>query len=104
MKRLIVTIFSLYFVLAVIVSAIHIVFEYRNIRNQIMVDLASIHTSSAESLSTAIWNFNSEQVVKVVDGLLTLNFVSGVDINDNIDGLNMAVGDVNLKNALQYEV
>ena len=103
MKRLIVTIFSLYFVLAVIVSAIHIVFEYRNIRNQIMVDLASIHTSSAESLSTAIWNFNSEQVVKVVDGLLTLNFVSGVDINDNIDGLNMAVGDVNLKNALQYE-
>lgn len=103
MKRLIVTIFSLYFVLAIIVSAIHIVFEYRNIRNQIMVDLTSIYTSSAEPLSTAIWNFNSEQVVKVVDGLLTLNFVSGVDINDNIDGLNMAVGDVHMKNALQYK-
>ena len=103
MKRLIVTIFSLYFIIAVLVSVVHILFEYKNIRNQIELDLKSIHTSSANSLSAAIWNFNSEQVVKLVDGLLTLQFVSGVEIHHNNDGLNVAKGDVYNRSSILYE-
>lgn len=103
MKRLIVTIFSLYFIIAVLVSVVHILFEYKNIHNQIELDLKSIHTSSANSLSAAIWNFNSEQVVNLVDGLLTLQFVSGVEIHHNTDGLNIAKGDVYDRNSILYE-
>lgn len=103
MKRLIVTIFSLYFILAVLVSVLHILFEYKNIKNQIEVDLKSIYVSSSSSLSAAIWNFNSEQVVKLVDGLLTLQFVSGVEIHHNSDGLNVIRGDVYNSSAIQYE-
>jgi diguanylate cyclase (GGDEF)-like protein len=103
MKRLIVTIFSLYFIIAVLVSIVHILFEYKNIHSQIETDLKSIHISSSNSLSAAIWNFNSEQVVKVVDGLLTLQFVSGVEIHHNTDGLNVAKGDVYNKSSILYE-
>ena len=67
------------------------------------LDLKSIHTSSANSLSAAIWNFNSEQVVNLVDGLLTLQFVSGVEIHHNTDGLNIAKGDVYDRNSILYE-
>jgi diguanylate cyclase (GGDEF)-like protein len=103
MKKLIVTIFSLYFIIAVLVSAAHILFEYKNIRSQIELDLKSIHISSSTSLSAAIWNFNSEQVEKVVDGLLTLHFISGVKIHQNTDGLNIAKGAVYDQSAIVYE-
>jgi|GEM_PF-2631560 len=103
MKRLIFTIFSLYFILAVVVSAVHIFFEYDNIRHQIAVDLESIYTSSSDPLSTAIWNFNSEQITKVVEGLVTLNFISGVDITGNGDDLNTTVGHVDIDNALIFK-
>jgi diguanylate cyclase (GGDEF)-like protein len=103
MKRLIVTIFSLYFIIAVLVSVVHILFEYKNIRSQIEMDLKSIHVSSSNSLSAAIWNFNSEQVEKLVDGLLTLQFVSGVEIHHNTDGLNTSKGDVYNQSSILYE-
>lgn len=103
MKRLIVTIFSLYFIIAVLVSVVHILFEYKNIRNQIELDLKSIHTSSANSISAAIWNFNSEQVTTLVDGLLTLQFISSVEIHHNTDGLNIVKGSVYNKSSIFYE-
>ena len=103
MKRLIVTIFSLYFIIAVLVSVVHILFEYKNIRNQIELDLKSTHTSSANSISAAIWNFNSEQVTTLVDGLLTLQFISSVEIHHNTDGLNIVKGSVYNKSSIFYE-
>ncbi|MGS2717305.1 diguanylate cyclase [Eionea flava] len=103
MKRLIVTIFSLYFVIAVVVSFAHILFEYKNIRNQIELDLQSIHNSSSSSLSAAIWNFNSEQVEALIDGFLTLQFISGAEIHHNSDGFNMTKGDVYHNSYISYE-
>ncbi|MFT5116484.1 MAG: diguanylate cyclase (GGDEF)-like protein [Kiritimatiellia bacterium] len=103
MKKLIVTIFSLYFILAVIVSAVHILFEYNHIRNQIRSDLQSIYTSSADPLATAIWNFNSDQINNLVDGLLTLNIVSGVKVYKNVDELNVSKGDVLTDLAINFE-
>jgi diguanylate cyclase (GGDEF)-like protein len=103
MKRLVVTIFSLYFVIAVFVSLIHILFEYKNIRNQIELDLQSIHVSSSSSLSAAIWNFNSEQVESLIDGLLTLQFVSGAEIHHNVDGFDIGKGDIYNYSSITYE-
>lgn len=102
MKRLVVTIFSLYFVIAVVVSVIHILFEYKNIRGQIELDLKSIHISSSSSLSAAIWNFNSEQVESLIDGLLTLQFVSGAEIYNNSDGFNITKGDLYSSSYITY--
>jgi hypothetical protein len=103
MKKLIVTIFSLYFILAIVVSAVHIAFEYKYIRDQIYVDLRSIYVSSSDSLSTAIWNFNTEQVEKLLDGLLTLSVVSGVKLYQNADGLNASKGNVDDDTAISFD-
>jgi diguanylate cyclase (GGDEF)-like protein len=103
MKRLIVTIFSLYFILALIVSAVHILFEYNNIREQIRSDLESIYISSAEPLATAIWNFDSDQIDSLVGGFLTLNIVSGVEVYKNADELNISKGEILSGSAIVFE-
>lgn len=103
MKKLIVTVFSLYAILAIVVSIIHILFEYNHIHNQISQDLRAIYTSSSNPLATAIWHFNDEQINNLVDGLVTLNFISGVKIYENTDDLNLSKGTVDSLSAITFE-
>ncbi|MGH1486043.1 MAG: diguanylate cyclase [Cellvibrionaceae bacterium] len=103
MKRFIGTVFSLYLLFAVFVSLIHILFEYRNIRDQIHVDLESIYISSSGPLAAAMWSWDPQQVESLVDGLLTLQFISGIKVDEGYDGLNVVKGKVEAKNTLTFK-
>ncbi|ODS23515.1 hypothetical protein AB835_08375 [Candidatus Endobugula sertula] len=97
------TTFSLYFFLAVIVSAVHILFEYKNIQNQIHTDLRSISLSTTDSLASSMWGLDSIQLENVIDGLLTLQFITGVEIHGDIKSLNISRGNINTNTSLQYQ-
>jgi diguanylate cyclase (GGDEF)-like protein len=103
MRKFVVIIFSLYIAVAVFVSLIHIFFEYRNIRDQIYIDLESIYISSSEPLSTALWSLDVEQVENLIDGLLTLNFISAVEITDNSDDLGLIKGNIGDRGAIAFQ-
>jgi len=103
MKRFIMTTFSLYLILAVIVSVIHVLFEYKNIRDQIQDDLQSIYVSASEPLAANMWSMDPTQVESVMHGLLTLNFVTGVDIQGDVESLNFSKMAGDPGNSLQYQ-
>lgn len=77
-KRLLIVVFSIYLIITVIVTTIHMRFEYQSSKKQTIESLANIKDMLHDSLSQAIWEFNSSQIDAILKGLLSNQYIVGM--------------------------
>ena len=79
-------VFALYCVIALIVTLIHMVQEYRYTQDQVRQELASYQNIFGEVLSEAMWNLDRKRIRAIVDGMIQVPVITGVSIERNQQG------------------
>lgn len=78
--QLLTTVFSLYCIVAISVTVIQIVEEYRYTQNSIQSELASYQRIFGPVLSKALWNLDREHLRDIVAGMAEVPVIVGVKI------------------------
>ncbi|MBT0585295.1 sensor histidine kinase [Alteromonas oceanisediminis] len=81
-RKLLTRVFSVYFVLTLVVTATQIIAEYTSTKQQIEDELQTLQNTFSDSLTRAIWELNTPQAVSIAQGLMELPIVEGVQIRD----------------------
>jgi signal transduction histidine kinase/CheY-like chemotaxis protein len=79
---LIIVALTIYLIVALFTTAIHIGVEYNRQRGILTNNLADIENSYIGVITNAIWSFNREVLINTAEGLLTNPYVSGIKITD----------------------
>ncbi len=75
-------VFSLYFLVAFLVTASHMVVEYYRTKDGILEDLKGMQQTFEPGLARALWEFNRDQLQSTLDGMITMNSIVGVKVED----------------------
>lgn len=81
--RLLAITFSIYFLVAVLVTAGHMKFEYDQAKRNILKDLNVFHTTFQPIMSQMVWSINQEALRKTVEGIAAAPTIAGVRIIPN---------------------
>lgn len=79
--RLLAITFSIYFLIAVVVTFGHMSFEYEQAKQNILLDLKVFQSTFQPILSQMVWSINKEGLRKTVDGIAAAPTIAGVRIN-----------------------
>ena len=79
-KQLIRVVFAFYCVIAMTVTGIHILLEYRHTREAVKSELQSNDTVFGSVIAVALWNLDYEQIDTAMDAMLEVPIVTGVKI------------------------
>lgn len=82
-RKLLVSVLSVYFILTFVVTCAQIYADYSNTKDYISNELKNLEKTFSESLTRAIWELNTPQVVSISEGLLAIPMVEGVIIRDD---------------------
>lgn len=93
-RRLLVSVLSVYFVLTFLVTCIQIVAEYSNTKSYISDELRTLENTFSASLTRAIWELNTPQVVSISEGLIAIPMIEGVLIRDDQGELLTQMGQI----------
>jgi DNA-binding LytR/AlgR family response regulator len=72
--------FSLYLLVAVIVTLVHLIIEYNHVENQITKEIKRVHDTFEPILSEALWGLNEEHIRLVLVSMLKTPIVTGVRV------------------------
>ncbi len=81
--KLLKVVFSLYFFLTATVTLVHMVAEYYQAKSHILEELQRTHKTFEPSLSTALWEFDDDNLQYTLSGLLKVRVIVKVNIIDN---------------------
>ncbi|WP_100644014.1 sensor histidine kinase [Alteromonas facilis] len=81
-RKLLTRVFSVYFVLTLVVTVTQIIAEYASTKGQIEDELQTLRSTFSDSLTRAIWELNTPQAISIAQGLMELPIVEGVQIRD----------------------
>ncbi len=81
--RLLTITFAIYFLVALLVTAGHMKFEYEQAKRNIMDDLKVFHTTFQPIMSQMVWSINHDALRKTVEGIATAPTIAGVRIIPN---------------------
>ncbi len=101
--QLLALVFSIYVLLAVSITLLHMAFEYQQSKNQVSLQLQTIAKSVEAGLARALWDINMEQLKSEYSGLMSIPEIVGVKV---VNEKGQAVGKIGLfesKNQL-YEL
>lgn len=93
-KKLLTRVFSVYFVLTLIVTVTQIIAEYASTKQQIESELQTLQNTFSISLTRAIWELNTPQAISIAQGLMELPIVEGVQIRDEAGTYVVEVGSI----------
>lgn len=79
--RLLAITFSIYFLVAVVVTLGHMAFEYDQAKKNILLDLKIFHHTFQPILSQTVWSINREALRKTVEGIAAAPTIAGVQID-----------------------
>jgi PAS domain S-box-containing protein len=79
-KRLLVVVFSIYLIITIGVTLVHMDFEYEFSKRQTVAALKNIQAMIHNSISQAIWEFNTPQIDTILHGLFSNAYVVGVKL------------------------
>ncbi|MBF0288152.1 MAG: adenylate/guanylate cyclase domain-containing protein [SAR324 cluster bacterium] len=82
MVKLITAVFSIYFLVTMTVTLMHMVAEYRNTKDSIIKDLATYQQTFELGLATAIWYADDTQLKSIIAGMLKLPTIVGIEVKD----------------------
>ncbi len=86
-KRLLFSVLSVYFVLTFLVTCVQIIAEYKNTKQYISNELQTLENTFSASLTRAIWELNTAQVVSISEGLIAIPMIEGIVIRDDTGAL-----------------
>lgn len=81
-KQLLTRVLSMYFLVTLVVTSVHVVSEYFDARKNVEQELIMLKNTILSSLTIAIWELNAPQVTSIAKGLLEQSTVTGVQIRD----------------------
>jgi len=81
--RLLAITFSIYFVVAVVVTLGHMKFEYDQAKQNIIADLKVFHNTFQPILSQMVWSINRDALHKTAEGIAEAPTIAGVRIIAN---------------------
>ncbi|WP_100656162.1 sensor histidine kinase [Alteromonas flava] len=81
-RKLLTRVFSVYFVLTLVVTVTQIIAEYASTKGQIEDELQTLRSTFSDSLTRAIWELNNPQAISIAQGLMELPIIEGVHIRD----------------------
>lgn len=97
--KLLTIVFSIYFVVTLSVTAVHMVAEYFQAKNKILKELEVYKNTFHDGLSKAIWNLDNEQISALLTGIALNPIVIGVKIvgvdNEIVDAVGTYVNQKN---------
>ncbi|WP_096086250.1 sensor histidine kinase [Agaribacterium haliotis] len=64
-------VFSLYVVIALLTTTLHMWIEFKNTKNDVQHELKIISESIAPGIAKALWDFHDEQILSIVQGTLS---------------------------------
>lgn len=74
---------SVYFVITFIVTCAHILGEYNNTKRALAEELENQHNTFSASLTRSLWEFNSQQIDALAEGLISIPAIGGIIIRDD---------------------
>lgn len=93
-KRLLFSVLSVYFVLTFLVTCVQVIAEYRNTKSYISNELQTLENTFSASLTRAIWELNTPQVISISEGLIAIPMIEGVVIREDTGELLTQKGEV----------
>ncbi|WP_241974363.1 sensor histidine kinase [Aliidiomarina minuta] len=82
-RSLLTRVLSVYFLLTFMVTCVHIAGEYFNTKRYLVSELENQQHTFAASLTRALWEFNSQQINALAEGLINIPSIGGVIIRDD---------------------
>jgi len=79
-RRLLIVVFSIYLLVTVTLTFLHMDFEYKFSEREVVASLKNIQAMVHDSLSQAIWEFNTPQLNSILHGLLSNQYVVGAKL------------------------
>ncbi len=85
--RVLGVVFSIYVIITVTLTVIHIVGDYYDTKDTIMKDITASHSTFAPGLARAIWTGNEKQLKALVKGINRIPFIKGVTVDSDVLGV-----------------
>lgn len=82
-RQLLQSILVIYLILTFIVTIVHLTVDYQYTKNNIQNELKQIAKTFHPALETALWELNDEQLYSIVDGMMNIPLIYGVQIKSN---------------------
>ena len=79
-RQLLQSILVIYLILTFIVTIVHLTVDYQYTKNNIQNELKQIAKTFHPALETALWELNDEQLYSIVDGMMNIPLIYGVQI------------------------
>ena len=86
-KQLLRSILVIYLLLTFVVTIVHLSVDYQYTKNNIQNELEQIAKTFHSALQTALWELNDEQLCSIVDGMMHIPLIYGVQIRGSADEL-----------------
>jgi len=80
--RLLSYVFSIYLVISIIITVIHMVYEYRRVEKNVIQDLNIFYQNSNPTMAVALWEADREQMDSVLNGFVKSPIILGLKISD----------------------
>ena len=87
------TVFALYCVVAIIVTALQVVAEYKHTETMVKAELIKVEEMYTSVLSASVWNLDYEQIQNSLRGMYAMPVITGVKISQRSQVLS-AIGEV----------
>ncbi len=97
-SQLLKIVFSIYFILTITVTIIHMSAEFLNTKDQVNQELKVIGATYTPGLAKALWDINVEQLQSTFLGIVELPMVEGVKLENERGGEFVASGLVTTSN------
>jgi len=93
-RKLLTRVLSFYFILTVSVTAFQIVAEYISTKKHINSELLTLEKTISGSLTRAVWELNTQQVIDISEGLVAIPMIKGITVSDETGNIITQLGEV----------
>ena len=92
--RLLKKVFIVYILFALTITAIHMFTEYRRVKEDVLMELNTVHATFGKPLAIAVWDADKEQIGSLLEGLVASNLIYGVSVTEAEGVIVQQVGNV----------
>jgi diguanylate cyclase len=82
-RKMMRVIFVIYFGVACLITGIQFLTEYLKTQDSILTELKQLEETVKGPVSTSLWQYDDKQLGVLIDGLVTMPIIEGVDIRDS---------------------
>ncbi len=92
--RLMAIVFSIYFAVTMTLTIANVVLSFNNEKKALKAHLVELANVFKRGVSVALWNSDEIQIGSIVDGIIQIPLITGVEIEDLYDELKISKGAV----------